>query len=314
MTESTAPRVTALVPAYNAAAWLAETLDSALAQSFRDFEVVVVDDGSSDATGAIADRYAAQHPERIRVIHQANAGLPAARNAAIAAARGEYLALLDADDVWRPDHLQRAVAALDADPGLGLVHANIERIDAEGRTIEVCGPRWRGVADPYAALALRLEHVSCPTAVFRRSAVEAVGGFDLRFTGLGCEDRDLWLRIVERFGIRYLDHVTAGYRMHGGSMSANHERMGKARQCLLDKLRATPRGAPLARHVAAMIASDLGYELQRNGRYGAALRAHLRALAWRPQTPLLWWRLAGLARAWLQPARRHGTTVLDGRG
>jgi amino acid adenylation domain-containing protein len=290
------PRVTALVPAYNAGAYLALALDSALAQRFSDFEVVVIDDGSTDDTGAIADRYAAAHPERIRVIHQPNAGLPAARNAAIATARGELFALLDSDDLWKPDHLQLAVAAFDANPQLGLVHANIERIDARGHWIMTCGPRWRDVRDPYAAIALRLEHVSCPTVVFHRRCVEAVGAFDLQFTGLGCEDRDLWLRIAECFPIRYLDVVTASYRLHDNNMSANHGKMGEARRKLLDKLHESPRGAAIADHAAAMVESDRGLEMNDAGRRGDALQAQLRALRRRPQSWLIWRRTFGLAR------------------
>jgi glycosyltransferase involved in cell wall biosynthesis len=290
------PRVTVLVPAYNAAAYLAQALDSALAQRFANFEVVVVDDGSTDDTGAIADRYAAQHPDRIRVIHQSNAGLPAARNAAIEMARGELFALLDSDDVWKPDHLQLAAAAFDANPQLGLVHANIERIDARGHWIMTCGPRWRDVRDPYATIALRLEHVSCPTVVFHRRCVESVGAFDLQFTGLGCEDRDLWLRIAERFPIRYLDVVTASYRLHGNNMSANHGKMATARLKLLDKLRGSPRGAAIADHVAAMIESDRGLEMHDAGRPGDAFLAQLRALRHRPQSWLIWRRAFGLAR------------------
>ena len=295
-TDARTPRVTALVPAYNAVAFLAQALDSALAQRFADFEVVVVDDGSTDDTGAIADRYAAAHPDRIRVIHQPNAGLPAARNVAIKAARGELFALLDSDDVWKPDHLQLAVAAFDANPQLGLVHANIERIDANGDLIMTCGPRWRKVRDPYAAIALRLEHVSCPTVVFHRRCVEEVGAFDLQFTGLGCEDRDLWMRIVERFPICYLDVVTASYRLHGSNMSANHGKMSEARLRLLEKLRGSPRGAAIAEHVAAMIESDRGLEMHDTGRRGDALLAQLRALRQRPQSWLIWRRALGLAR------------------
>jgi glycosyltransferase involved in cell wall biosynthesis len=257
---------------------------------------VVIDDGSTDDTGAIADRYAAAHPERIRVIHQPNAGLPAARNAAIATARGELFALLDSDDLWKPDHLQLAVAAFDANPQLGLVHANIERIDARGHWIMTCGPRWRDVRDPYAAIALRLEHVSCPTVVFHRRCVEAVGAFDLQFTGLGCEDRDLWLRIAECFPIRYLDVVTASYRLHDNNMSANHGKMGEARRKLLDKLHESPRGAAIADHAAAMVESDRGLEMNDAGRRGDALQAQLRALRRRPQSWLIWRRTFGLAR------------------
>ena len=296
ITDARTPRVTAIVPAYNAAAYLAQALDSALAQRFADFEVVVVDDGSTDDTGAIADHYATQHPDRIRVIHQPNAGLPAARNAAIEAARGELFALLDSDDVWQRDHLQLAVAAFDADPQLGLVHANIERIDARGDWIMTCGPRWCNESDPYAAIALRLEHISCPTVVFHRRCVEVVGAFDLQFTGLGCEDRDLWLRIAEHFPIRYLDVVTASYRLHGNNMSANHGKMTAARLKLLDKLRGSPRGAAIADHVAAMIESDRGLEMHDAGRLGDAFLAQLSALRQWPQSRLIWRRAFGLAR------------------
>jgi glycosyltransferase involved in cell wall biosynthesis len=293
------PRVSAIVPAYNAAAYLAEALDSALAQSYPSLEIIVVNDGSTDSTAAIADGYAAAFPGRVRVIHQPNAGLPGARNTAIAAARGELLALLDADDIWLPDHLDTVVAAFDAEPGLALVHANIERIDANGRTTERWNRRWRNRKDPYAAVATRLEHVSCPTVVFRRSCIEEIGGFDPQFTGLGCEDRDLWLRILERYPVRYIDHVTARYRTHGSNMSGNHRKMAAARQRLLDKLSQTPRGAPLTRHVAAMIESDFGAELQQDGQYRAAFRAQLRALSQRPHTRKVWRRVFGLTRAWM---------------
>jgi glycosyltransferase involved in cell wall biosynthesis len=293
------PRVSAIVPAYNAAAYLAEALDSALAQTYSSLEIIIVDDGSTDSTAAIADGYAAAYPGRVRVIHQANAGLPGARNTAIAAARGELLALLDADDVWLPGHLECVVSAFDAEPGLALVHANIERIDANGRTTERWNRRWRNRKDPYAAVATRLEHVSCPTVVFRRDCVEQIGGFDLQFTGLGCEDRDLWLRILERYPVRYIDQVTARYRTHGTNMSGNHRKMAAARQRLLEKLSKTPRGAPLKRHVAAMIESDFGAELQHDGQFQAALRAQLRALSLRPQTRKVWRRVFNLGRAWI---------------
>src|SRR5690606_35533615 len=101
-------------------------LDSALAQTYDAFEVVVVNDGSTDRSSEIAHAYAERSDGRIRVVDQPNAGLPAARNAAIAAARGDFFALLDADDLWLPRHLERSVAALDADPSVGLVHGNVE--------------------------------------------------------------------------------------------------------------------------------------------------------------------------------------------
>jgi glycosyltransferase involved in cell wall biosynthesis len=286
------PRVSVLMPVYNGEAFLAEAIDSVLAQRYRSFELVLVDDGSTDASAAIAQGYAARAGDRVRVVQQANQGLPAARNAAMRAARGEYFALLDADDAWLPEHLQHAMDAFDADPDLGLVHSNIRRIDAQGRQLDVPCRLWHRDLDPYTEIALRHEHVACPTAVFPRAAIEAVGGFDLQFTGLGCEDRDLWLRIAERFRVRYLDAVTACYRVHRDGMSRNRPKMAAARQRLLCKLALSARGAPLCAELEAMLDSDLGLELLEEGRWREALQTQWRALRRRPRSALLWRRLA----------------------
>jgi glycosyltransferase involved in cell wall biosynthesis len=290
-----APRVTAIVPLYNTRAYLEQALDSALAQHYRDFEVVVVDDGSTDGSGEIASSYARRFPRRVRLLQQANAGLPAARNTALQAGRGDYFALLDADDVWHPDHLALAMDAFDADPDLGLVHANIRRIDSDGRVLGVPQRHWRPDLDAYRTLALREEHVACPTAVFSREAVRQVGGFDPQFTHLGCEDRDLWLRIAERFRLRYLDHVAADYRVHARGMSRNRERMARARQRLLCKLALSPRGKPLYGAARAMVESDLGLEYLAEGRLREAFAAQLRAIASHPRAALPWRRLARTA-------------------
>jgi glycosyltransferase involved in cell wall biosynthesis len=289
------PRVSVLVPLYNTRAFIEQALDSALSQRYRSFEIVVVDDGSTDGSGDIARRYAERFPHRVRVVPQPNAGLPAARNTALYASRGDYFALLDADDAWHPDHLQQAMDAFDADPDLGLVHANIRRVDADGNDLGVPARHWRPGLDAYRALALREEHVACPTAVFSREAVQQVGGFDLQFTHLGCEDRDLWLRIAERFRIRYLDHVAADYRVHAKGMSRNRERMARARQRLLCKLALSPRGKPLYALGQAMIASDLGLEYLGEGRVREAVAAQLRAIRLCPRAATPWRRLARTA-------------------
>lgn len=289
--KSARPKVTVVMPVYNGAAYLAEALDSALSQTYQSFEILVVNDGSTDASGQIAHLYAQSFPGFVRVFDQPNAGLPAARNRALAEGRGDYFALLDADDVWNPEHLGLAMAALAAEPALGLVHANIRRIDARGNPIGIAPRFWRLGQDAYATIALRLEHVNCPTAVFARFCIEAVGNFDTEFTGLGCEDRDLWLRIAERFPVQYIDAVVADYRVHEGSMSRNRERMAAARALLIRKQARSARGIALARHMRAMVESDLGMEYLEEGRALDAVWAQLRALLIRPHTLLLWRRL-----------------------
>lgn len=302
------PVVSVLVPVYNGERYLAQALDSALAQSLHEIEILVVDDGSKDASGVIADRYAAQFPDRVRVIHQVNQGLPLARNAAIAVARGRYLALLDADDVWLPLHLAACVEVLERDPMVGLVHANAEDIDGEGRRIDYGEelPRWGAdERDPYEAVLLRRQHIVCPTAVFRRSVVESVGPFDASFNRLGCEDRDLWLRIAEVAAVVYLDQLHAQYRIHGANMSANSERMWRARRLLVDKYSRRPRGRPLRRRALAAIDADLGHELALALAARPALAAFARALARDPLRVDAW---KGLIRRVLV-GRRPGVIV-----
>ncbi|MFU8831347.1 MAG: glycosyltransferase family 2 protein [Wenzhouxiangella sp.] len=281
------PIVSAITPVYNGAPWLGEALDSALAQTFQALEVIVVNDGSTDDSLAIAQERATRSNGRIRVIDQANAGLPAARNVAMGCARGDYFALLDADDTWLPRHIASAVRAFERDPDLGLVHANIERMDEAGRALGVRARQWDQQRDAFEAIALRHEHVSCPTAVFSREAVNTVGGFDTDFTGLGCEDRDLWLRIAARFRIAYLDHVAARYRVHATSMSSQHERMDRARRQLIVKLAGSVRGRDLVTSMEAMVDSDIGLGFLNDGRYGKALAQQWRALRLDPSSRVI---------------------------
>lgn len=286
------PLVSVITPVFNGASWLEEALDSALAQTFPFLEIIVVNDGSTDDSLAIARDKARIHG-RIRVIDQDNAGLPNARNRALKMARGAYLALLDADDAWFPHHLQVVMQAFERDPDLGLVHANIERVDADGARVNIPARSWHEDMDAFEALALRHEHVSCPTAVFTRLAVDTVGGFDPRFTGLGCEDRDLWLRIAARFRIRYLDEVTARYRMHSGSMSAAGKRMALARQLLVAKLAESAQGAQLVSQMEAMIDSDMGLGLSQQGHHLQAIARQWAALCQCPSDRVIQRRLIG---------------------
>jgi len=303
----TLPVVSVLMPVYNGERFIAEAIESALAQTLHNIEVVVVDDGSTDSSGAIADRYASAHPQRVRVVHQRNQGLPLARNAAIEAARGRYLALLDADDVWLPHHLADCVAVLERDPTVGLVHADAEDIDADGNRFPADDEaRWgRDSRDPYSAVLLRRQHIVCPTAVFRRAVVDQVGAFDAAFNRLGCEDRDMWLRIAEAAGVVYLAGLHARYRIHGSNMSANSERMWRARKLLVEKYGERPRGRPLVRRARAAIDADLGHELAREPAAWPALVAFARALRRDPLRMDAW---KGLLRRVLV-GRRPGALV-----
>lgn len=289
--------VSVVIPAFNSERYLPIAMDSALGQTLQDHEVIVVDDGSTDGTGRIADDYQHRHPGRVRVIHQPNAGLAEARNTAIRIARGRYLALLDSDDAWLPHHLSQCVAHLEAHPGCGLVHANIQRIDGDGKPLGVPRRQWGSDASQaWDRLFVRDEHVSCCTTVFRKEVIDRVGAFDHAFNRVGCEDRDLWLSIMAVSSTHFFDDVHAQYRVHSGNWSKSRDKMEQAALRLIDKHAATPRGRRLARRARAMVWLEAG-ECDRMiaRRTAHALRNYLKALLARPTCRSAWAGLVKLA-------------------
>ena len=208
--------LTVLIPAYNAARHLTAAVDSVLAQTHRDFELLVIDDGSTDETPAILGRYA-QRDGRVRVVSQANAGMGRSLNRGLGLARGEWVARLDADDEMLPDRLERQVAFVNEHPGLDLTATLVNYVDGGGRVI---GRSRSELTTPQAVEAAvarnELIHVHHPAVMARRSALLAAGGFRPEFWP--ADDVDLWNRLVER-GCRLLvqpEHLT-NYRIHGWS-------------------------------------------------------------------------------------------------
>ena len=282
------PLVSVIVPVYNGERFLRAALDSALAQTFQDVEIIVIDDGSGDSSGAIADEYAARNPARFVVIHQRNGGLVVARNAGLAVARGRYVALLDADDEWLPHHLAASVEVLEKRPEIGLVHANIQRINTDGSKTLSVKRFWNRDMDPFATVYLRREHVSCSTVVARRELIDRVGRFDPAFNRIGCEDRDLWLRCALEAPFVYIDEVHLRYRTHDENMSGSFDKMQRGRALLVEKFSATPRGRPLARQARAAMYYGMGDQWLDAGKRLAAARAYFKALKQQPAELRLW--------------------------
>jgi glycosyltransferase involved in cell wall biosynthesis len=297
------PVVSVLMPVYNGERFLAAAIDSALAQTFQDLEVIVIDDGSTDRSAAIAADYAARFPDKVIVVSQANGGISLARNAGIGVARGRFLAVLDADDLWLPHHIAECVNVLEARSDVGLVHANIERIDADGTHRQAVQRYWNQFkTDAFATFYLRYEHISCPTVVFRRELVDQVGPFDAAFTRLGSEDRDMWLRCAAVSEIVFIDEVHACYRMHAAGVSRNLDRMHRSRMALVEKFSKTPRGGPLRRRALAAAYRGLGEDMLGAGRRSDAVRAYATAVMYGPNEVRAW---KALLRSVMLPMRRH---------
>lgn len=211
-------RVSIVIPCYNAGRFLAEAVESALAQTHGDLEVVIVDDGSTDAeTTRLLD--AADWP-RTRVLRQANAGPAAARNAAIAAATGECILPLDADDKIEPSYVEKALAVLEARPDVGIVYCKAAKFGADS------GP-WQ--LPPYTPDELVIDNVIFITSLFRKRDWERAGGFN---EGLrhGVEDYDFWVRLLSLgLDVVQLDETLFHYRVQAVSrtttFNSQRERM-----------------------------------------------------------------------------------------
>lgn len=189
-------KVSVVIPVYNARDVIGETIESVLAQTWTDREIVVVDDGSSDGSGDIVRSFG----ERVRYVRQENGGVARARNRGIAESTGEYVALLDHDDLWHPTKLDRQVTVLDRRPEVGMVITDVAHIDRYGKPMGIIGAGYNP-SETFARLFVRGFVPTPSAAMIRRSVLETVGGFDERFHSAGLDDHELWTRIAARYEI-----------------------------------------------------------------------------------------------------------------
>lgn len=223
--------VSVVMAAYNAEAYVAEAVESVVAQSYDAWELLVVDDGSTDQTAALVRSVG---DERIRVLSSTHVGVLAqVRNRGIEAARGDAIALLDADDVWLAEKLARQVAVLRERPEVGLVHTRAAAI-AAGGPWDVDAPSG---ASTFARL-LENNFVVSSSVLIRRSVLAEHGAFDPDPVLDGSLDYELWLRLAPRTEFAYLDETLVLYRFHDAQMSARRREMALGALAALERARA----------------------------------------------------------------------------
>ena len=210
------PKVSVCVPAYNPGPYLRPALQSILAQDYHDFEVIVVDDCSTDPVRGIVGELA--DPRISFQRNPRNLGLVGNWNRCLALAGGEYVAIFHQDDLMRPGNLAAKAAMLDANPGVGFVYSNIETIDADGR---ITGGHWlpqppADAVEPgracFERLALNGNFIACPTVMARATCYQKLGGFDPRLP-FTC-DLEMWMRIASRYDVGYLAARLVAVRVH----------------------------------------------------------------------------------------------------
>jgi len=293
------PTVSVLMPVYNAEAYLAEAVESILRQTFADFEFLVIDDGSTDRSGAILEGYAAGE-RRVRLTRRPNTGYTVALNELLGLASGELVARMDADDVALPHRLERQVDYLRAHTDVVCVGTAVHLIDSAGRYLRDGHPGMDHEAIQQRALAgdCPLNH---PSVMMRRAAVQAVGGYHPEFEP--AEDLDLWLRLGEVGRLASLPEVLMLYRQHVRSFSERHQRLQLERSAAAVADACRRRGIP-QREVAvsawrptdrrSRMQSYLGYGRRglERGDYEMALHYGRQAVAQAPWRPAGWLLLA----------------------
>lgn len=293
--------MTVIVPAYNAAATIGDTLQSVIAQDHRDFELIIVDDGSSDNTADIVRRFCEAEP-RARLVTQANGGVARARNRGLAEARARWVAPVDADDIWHPGHLSSLLAlAHTSAPGTAMLFAQSRHIDVRSNVL--LSPDPRHIAGPALAwMAMRNIVGNGSALLLNRVVTLAVGGYDARLRDAGCEgceDYLLQLRLAARHPIASTPLYTVGYRQLPEGMSKNVETMHASQR--------TARALLLAEEPAALLVPDWFWRWARASSHLTLFRARLRR-----------GRLPGAAAAllhalWLDPGGSALTLASDAR-
>ena len=229
------PLVTVIIPVYNGAEYLGQAIQSAQTQTYRNLEIIIVDDGSTDDSLEIANDYAAKD-NRIQVIPQPNGGVAKARNTAIAASLGEFIAPLDADDLWLPDKIARQMdCMLATGDQCGFVYSWWALIDPAGKVVDR-SPRWTVAGHRFETLLLINFTGNASVPLFRKHCLLEAGRYNSALAAAksgGCEDLEVVLRVAARYSIGIVPEILMGYRRSPGSMSTDCNRMWRSRQMVL---------------------------------------------------------------------------------
>ena len=244
------PKITVYIPCHNYGRFLAQAVESVLRQTREDWELILIDDGSRDATAQIAAGFLGRHPDRVRLIRHPEArGLRACANAALQAARGEYILRLDADDYLDDNALLVLASALDRHPEVSLVYPNYTYVDEVGNVLGV---------EHRKRVGLEAQLLDLPAhgagSMIRTQTLKSLGGYDERHDGQ--DGHELWLKMLHRYGIASVHTPLFYYRQHPASKSNDEARLLKARQGIKQEIAKGRDGAGTLRRAAIVPAKN----------------------------------------------------------
>ncbi|MGG6293241.1 glycosyltransferase family 2 protein [Leptolyngbya sp. AN02str] len=293
------PTVSVVIPAYNAMAYLPETLASVLNQTWTDCEVLIINDGSTDG---ITEWATTVTDPRVRFMHQENGGVSRSRNLGIAQSQGTYIAFVDADDLWLSTKLEKQLQCFQHNPTLGLVYTWTQLIDELGTPTRttICnhleGQVWKDVlmSDPVGNGSAAMVHRRC---------LEQVGGFDPSLSIF--EDRDLWIRIAEHYSFGVVKECLTHYRQHGNSAMRDRQKVLRDMRIVVDRSFATvpDEWLPIRNQVYGSLLNWQAWEAYSAGDFEMASHLKTQAVLHQPSLKFSknWMRLS--LKLWLNQQR-----------
>jgi glycosyltransferase involved in cell wall biosynthesis len=285
-------KVSVIIPVYNGESYLADAIESVKAQTYADWEIIAVDDGSKDRSPSILREYEKGLSAKFRLITQENQGISAARNRAIGISSGEYIALLDSDDVWFPEKLELQVSVLERMEEVAMVYSDCLVVDPQRNVIRKTYFEKPPLAGGIFQELLLNNSIPSSSALIRRSVFQQVGSFNPAYRI--AMDYDLWLRIADRYPIEVIDRPLMQYRVHPGGISSNRVEM------IREDLDITERWLEQRPGLREELAAGL-LQKQRSSRYHLFLHhLHSRELR-KAARAFLSWLAVGLPRS---PERR----------
>jgi glycosyltransferase involved in cell wall biosynthesis len=291
--EKRVPKVSVLMPSFNYVRYLALAIESVLSQSFRDLELIITDDCSTDGSRETAEEWTRLDDRVVPVFHDVNHGLARARNSGLAVSSGEFVALCDADDIWLPDKLATQLECFRSRPEVGLVHSDSLIIDGYGNST---GQRFSSlfhrkgqVTSGHLFEELCQGNFLCaPTVILRRKAIEYAGGFDEDLRSL--EDWVCWTKVSKKYPLHYVDAPLVQYRIHGSALSQNSKGMALNRVKALQSLFAA--FPEISAQVKSRMLYALGMSHLELNEWGPAVAAFLNSIKTNAYQARSWVRIA----------------------
>jgi glycosyltransferase involved in cell wall biosynthesis len=268
--------VSVIIPNYNYAHYVREAIDSVLAQTYSNIEIIVVDDGSNDGSRKVLASYG----DQIKTVFQQNQGVASTRNNGVNASSGEYVAFLDADDAWMPEKVKKQVSRFEADKTLGLVHVGVIEVDENGNTLL---ERLEGLEGDVAAQLLLLKREGIlgggSGLMVRQKVFDETGGFDTRLSTSA--DWDLFYQISSRYQVGFVPELLLKYRIHNSNMHSNVRVMEQDMTTAFDKI-FQGASTPLSRDSYGGLYKTLAGSYFRAGDYGGFIRSAAKSVGYRP--------------------------------